>query len=47
VDLVGSGRLDVAAVISHRLPLEQFAEAVSLLQDKRTDPVRIVVEQTG
>lgn len=39
-----SGRLDIAASISHRLPLERTAEAIEILRTKRGDPQRVVIE---
>lgn len=41
--LVASGRLDVSASISQRLRLEQAAEAVAILEEKRGDPVRVLL----
>lgn len=39
-----SGRLDIDASISHRLPLERAAEAIEILRTKRGDPQRVVIE---
>lgn len=43
VGLVASGRLDLSASISAKLPLEDAAEAVDMLATKRGDPVRLVL----
>jgi D-arabinose 1-dehydrogenase-like Zn-dependent alcohol dehydrogenase len=41
--LVASGRLDLSGSISAKLPLEQAAEGVEMLESKRGDPVRILL----
>lgn len=41
--LVESGRLDVSESISQRLPLEQAAEGVAILEEKRGDPIRVLL----
>jgi predicted dehydrogenase/threonine dehydrogenase-like Zn-dependent dehydrogenase len=38
VSLLGSGRLDVAPLISHRFPIEQAADAYQLITGKRDEP---------
>lgn len=43
VSLVQSGRLDLSASITAKLPLEDAAEAVDMLATKRGDPVRLVL----
>jgi len=43
VQLVSSGRLDVSGSVSVRLPIEDAAEGVSILSEKRGDPVRVVL----
>ena len=35
VDLVRTGRLDLAPLVTHRLPLERYAEGISLLESQR------------
>lgn len=43
IHLARSGRLDVRGSISVRLPLEQAAEGVAILEEKRGDPIRVVL----
>jgi len=43
VELVAGGRLDVTGSISARLPFEHAEEGVSILREKRGDPVRVVL----
>ena len=43
VRLVASGKLDLSASISARLPLEQINEGVRRLEEKVDNPVRIMV----
>ncbi|HVL32904.1 MAG TPA: zinc-binding dehydrogenase [Actinomycetota bacterium] len=43
VSLVESGRLDVSGSVSVRLPIEDAAEGVRILSEKRNDPVRVVL----
>jgi 2-desacetyl-2-hydroxyethyl bacteriochlorophyllide A dehydrogenase len=43
MQLVQSGRLDVSGSISARLPVEQAAEGVRILSEKRGDPVRVLL----
>jgi propanol-preferring alcohol dehydrogenase len=45
VGLVADGRLDLAGTITHRFPLEQFDDALRVLETKEGDPIRVVVEQ--
>lgn len=42
--LEAEGRIDIAASISHRLPLEDVARGLDLLRTKEEDPERIVVK---
>jgi propanol-preferring alcohol dehydrogenase len=41
--LVGDGSLQLSAVVSHRFPLQRFAEAVDLLRTGSDDVARVVV----
>lgn len=43
MSLVESGRLDVSGSVSARLPIEDAAEGVRILSEKRNDPVRVVL----
>jgi len=43
IQLVASGRLDVSGSISVRVPLDQAIEGVKILEEKRGDPVRVVI----
>jgi threonine dehydrogenase-like Zn-dependent dehydrogenase len=43
IALVAAGRLDVSGSISVRLPIEQAAEGVEILTEKRNDPIRVVL----
>lgn len=43
VGLVASGRLDLSASITHRLPLEEVNEAMEILELKQDNPVRVVL----
>lgn len=43
VSLVASGRLDLSASITAKLPLDDAADAVDMLATKRGDPVRLVL----
>ncbi len=45
LDLVASGRLDLAPSITHTFPLEQVNEALITLRDKIGNPIRVVVTQ--
>jgi threonine dehydrogenase-like Zn-dependent dehydrogenase len=38
VDLLASGRLDIASLISHRFPIEQAAQAYELITGKQHEP---------
>jgi 2-desacetyl-2-hydroxyethyl bacteriochlorophyllide A dehydrogenase len=44
VQLVSTGRLDVSRSVSALLPLEDVTDGVQQLQDKRGNPVRLVVQ---
>jgi 2-desacetyl-2-hydroxyethyl bacteriochlorophyllide A dehydrogenase len=46
VALVAGGRLDLSGTITHRFPLEEFDEALRVLETKDGDPIRVVVEQS-
>jgi threonine dehydrogenase-like Zn-dependent dehydrogenase len=43
ISLVAAGRLDVSGSVSVRLPIEQAAEGVDILTEKRNDPIRVVL----
>jgi len=45
VDLIASGRLDLSASITHKLPLEEANKALEMLEKKMGNPVRIVLIQ--
>src|SRR6266545_4986200 len=47
VDLVGVGRLDLSASISHRLPLADAEVALDLLRSKTEAPRRVVIVPNG
>jgi propanol-preferring alcohol dehydrogenase len=38
------GKIDIGSSITHRLPLDETAEALEMLRTKRGDPERIVIE---
>jgi hypothetical protein len=44
---VANGRLDVSGSISARLPIEQAADGVAMLSEKRGDPVRVLLISSG
>ncbi len=43
VDLLASGRLDLSASVTHRLPLEEANRAMEMLEKKLDNPIRIVL----
>ncbi len=45
VDLIASGRLDLSASITHKLPLEEANKALEMLEKKLDNPIRIVLIQ--
>ncbi|MFN2613511.1 MAG: zinc-binding dehydrogenase, partial [Actinomycetota bacterium] len=44
IALVATGRLDLSGSISARLPLDDAAEGVQMLIEKRNDPVRVLLD---
>ena len=46
VDLVEAGRLDLTRSVSHTLTLDEFPEALAMLETREGNPVRIVVDHT-
>jgi len=40
---VASGKYDLSKSITHRLPFEELNEALAILDEKRDNPLRIVV----
>ena len=47
MDLVAAGRLDLSGSVSERLPLHDANEGVSILSEKRNDPVRVLLISEG
>lgn len=47
VDLVESGRLDLARSISHVLSLDEFPTALDMLESRNGHPIRIVIEHVA
>jgi D-arabinose 1-dehydrogenase-like Zn-dependent alcohol dehydrogenase len=43
IDLVEAGRLDLSRSVSHRLTLDEFPEALRMLETREGHPIRIVV----
>ena len=44
IELVKSGRVDVASFITHRFPLEQITEAFEVARDRKDGALRVVVQ---
>jgi propanol-preferring alcohol dehydrogenase len=47
IGLAAEGKLDLSKSISDRRPLEDLNECLRDLHEKRTDPIRIVIEPNG
>jgi len=45
IDLISSGRLDLSASVTHRLPLEEANRAMEMLENRLDNPIRIVLVQ--
>lgn len=43
IDLISRGLVDVTQLVSHRLPLEKAAEAFALIEERRSEVVKIVL----
>jgi threonine dehydrogenase-like Zn-dependent dehydrogenase len=43
VGLLETGRLDVAPLISHRLPLEQFTQGIDFLEQGTDDVMKVLI----
>ena len=43
IDLVARGVLDLSQQISHRVPLERAEEGLTILQERRGNPIRVLV----
>lgn len=44
LDLIGSGRVDVMPMVTHRVRLDQVPEAMRMLEEKRDGVVKVVIE---
>jgi len=44
VDLIASGMVNVKKFITHKFPLEKIEQAISSLEDRRLDAVKVVVD---
>ncbi len=44
IDLVDSGRIDLASLITHRFPLERAEEALSIMRDRTDGAIKAVLE---
>ncbi|NLT42048.1 MAG: alcohol dehydrogenase catalytic domain-containing protein [Anaerolineae bacterium] len=44
LDLVGSGRIDVLPLMTHRVELDEVPAAMKMLEDKRDNVVKVVIE---
>ena len=44
LDLVARGILDLSRQISHRVPLERAGEGFVILEERRGDPIRVLVD---
>lgn len=47
LDLVASGRLDLAPSITHTFPLAHVNQGLLTLRDKIGNPIRVVITQEG
>ena len=47
VDLVETGRLDLARSVTHVLPLDDFPTALEMLETREGHPIRIVIEHVA
>lgn len=47
LDMLASGRLDLASVISHRLPLCQGVQALEMMRSRRESYSRVVLVNEG
>jgi L-iditol 2-dehydrogenase len=45
IPLVTSGRIRVGELITHRLPLEEFAEGLAIFNERRDGAIKVVFEQ--
>ena len=43
IDYVATGKYDLSRSITHRMPFEELNEAIAMLDEKKGDPLRIVV----
>jgi len=44
LDLIASGRIDVLPMMTHRIGLDQVPEAMKMLEEKRDNVVKVVIE---
>ncbi len=44
LDLIGSGRIDVLPLMTHRVNLDQVPDAMKMLEEKRDNVVKVVIE---
>jgi threonine dehydrogenase-like Zn-dependent dehydrogenase len=47
VNLLRSGRIDVSALVSHRLPLDQFETGIALIEQGREDVRKVLLLPNG
>jgi 2-desacetyl-2-hydroxyethyl bacteriochlorophyllide A dehydrogenase len=45
IDLIESGRIDASAIITHRFPLEDIAEAFQVAADKNSGSIKVLIVQ--
>jgi len=43
IELVGSGRIDLSASVTHRVPLEEVNRGIQILEEQIGNPIRVVV----
>jgi L-iditol 2-dehydrogenase len=47
VSLIASGKLNVKDLITHTFPLDRFAEALDIFENRRNGAVKVVIEPNG
>jgi threonine dehydrogenase-like Zn-dependent dehydrogenase len=45
IDMMGSGRVDLKPMVTHKFPLEQVQKAVDTAYDKSTGSIKVQVHQ--
>ena len=46
IDMMGSGRVDLKPMVTHKFSLEQVQQAIDTAYDKKTGSIKVQVHQT-